>query len=367
MSKPPSTLLKPPARLAWLLRAPGAGDNQQLASLAQKVAQQQRWFDGIDSVPRVLADRCWPGASSRMPKVKQAVFQPPWPDLVLIAGGRSVIDARRIQQVSGGRSKLIALGRPWAPLDWFDLVVTTPQYQLPPADNIIELTLPLHVPESDPSEGRLTVPGAWQERPRPWTGVVLGGDSGSYRFDEGTADDLIRRLQAHHAAVGGSLIVVGSPRTPNGLMNRLTRSLPKNRIIHRWHPDDPDDPYPRLLQHADELLVTADSASMLSDAVRSGKPVSLLPLQPRLHSRLLKRWHSLNLPGRSIKQSLVKQGWWIPARDLERLHQRAFEQGQFRHSSERSAINASEASARSERLDQELSTVINRVRSWFDR
>ena len=313
-------------RTAWILKAPGAGDNHQLASLAGLIAEHHRWLGYIDPVTHVLRDRILPGTVSRIPENKRAVFTPPWPELVLIAGGRSVVDALRIRTASGGYSRIVCIGRPWAPLHWFDLVVTTPQYQLPSGPPVFPVSLPLNLPDTSQAEAIAPLE-AWHHLPRPWVGVLLGGDSGSYRFDQAAIDDVLTALNRIQQQTDGSLLIVGSPRTPALALDQLERKLSDPHLVHRWRPDEAPAPYPAVLKHADRLAVTADSASMLAEAVYSGKPVSLLPLKPRLRSRLLRSWSDLNLPGRTLKKRLIQAGYWIPARDLNLLHCQAHQHG----------------------------------------
>ena len=77
----------------------------------------------------------------------QRQFVPPWPDLVVAAGKRTVPITLWIKAASGGRTKLIQIGRPRAALAHFDLVISTPQYGLPKEPNVIELVLPFTSPE----------------------------------------------------------------------------------------------------------------------------------------------------------------------------------------------------------------------------
>ncbi len=66
----------------------------------------------------------------------------PWPDIVIGIGYRSAPVSRWIGQ-QAGRVINIRLGRPRTDLKPYDLVITTPQYGLPPAPNVRELPLPL--------------------------------------------------------------------------------------------------------------------------------------------------------------------------------------------------------------------------------
>lgn len=313
---------------AWVLAAPGTGDNAQLRTLVELVDADARWIEAVDPVSRVLRDRMTGFRARAVPGNKAAIYGPPWPDLVLIAGGRAVIDARRIRFASGGRSRIVCLGRPWAPLDWFDLVVTTPQYRLPAAENVICIDLPLNLPPGASSEAVAHWRGELDGLPRPLLGVLLGGDSGSYRFDAKSAAELARCINGVAVERGGSAVVVGSPRTPQKAIERLTRRLEIPARICRW-PREAINPYAPVLELADALLVTGDSASMLAEACHSGKPVAMFNLHERARSRLNRKLRAMTPALAPALAKLVARGYWVPARDMTDLHRRAAASGRL--------------------------------------
>jgi len=311
---------------AWVLAAPGAGDNRQLQTLVDVLEADARWIGQVDSVATVLRDRLMGFRAENLPRSKRERYAPPWPDLVLIAGGRSVIDARRIRRASGGKSRVVCLGRPWAPLAWFDLVITTPQYRLPAAGNVITLDLPLNLPPKVAEQALAYWRGEFAELPRPMLGVLLGGDSGSYRFDAVSAVRIANTVNALVARAGGSAVLVGSPRTPAAALETITRALDVPARVHAFKPEV-KNPFGPLLRLADALLVTRDSASMLAEACHAGKPVALIDLNERTRSRLNGRLRALT-PGLSrATQALTARGLWIPARDMRALHRRMGEAG----------------------------------------
>ena len=307
---------------AWVLAAPGAGDNGQLRTLVELLGADARWIDQVDPVFRVLRDRLTGFRAGGVPADKRATWAPPWPDLVLIAGGRAVIDARRIRNASGGKSRVVCLGRPWAPLDWFDLVVTTPQYRLPAAENVLTLDLPLNLPPRAPDEVLARWRGEFEDLPRPILGVLLGGDSGSYRFDAKCADALARNVNEILRQRGGSAVVVGSPRTPQEAIELLTQRLDIPACTYAWGPHAPN-PYASVLQLADALLVTGDSASMLAEACHTNKPVGMFELRERARSRLNRKLRAITSVLASSTARLTARGLWVPARDMTELHRRA--------------------------------------------
>jgi hypothetical protein len=218
-------------------------------------------------------------------------------------------------------------------LHWCDLVITTPQYQLPEHPRIVQNLLPLNRP--DPAQSAAAC-REWAPRfahlPRPRLGLLLGGDSGSYRFTVGAARELGRRLNARTRAAQGSLLITSSPRTPHDALEALLGELSVPSYCHRWHADDPGgNPILAILNLCDALVVTADSASMLAEACATGCPVSVFAPPSRPLAAMIERpWLPARLgPARTALQrlhrSLVIHGLWVPARNMTRLH-RALEQ-----------------------------------------
>lgn len=202
----------------------------------------------------------------------------PWPDLVLCAEARTSVIARAIKQKSGGRVKLICLGRPAGSPAEFDLVLTTAQYRLPKAANVVELALPLAV-DATPAAVSEDVSGI-VDLARPVTTVLVGGTALPERLDGEAAAVLARDLLAHAQKSGGTLLVVTSPRTGAAAGQALMRAIPPPHIVHLWREGE-DNPYRRFLASADAIVVTSDSVSMVADALATGKDVSVYRLPRR--------------------------------------------------------------------------------------
>jgi hypothetical protein len=195
---------------------------------------------------------------------------------VVTAGRRNEPIARWIRKQSGGRTRLVHLGRPWAALESWDLVVTTPQYRLPTRPNVLHNETPLHrvTPE------RLVEEAArWASQigtlPRPYIAVLAGGPSGPYPFDAPCGARLAREASALAARDGGSLLITTSARTPPATADALFAAVDVPAYGYRWTPDTDNNPYYGMLGLADALVVTADSISMMTEACATRKPVYL--------------------------------------------------------------------------------------------
>ena len=120
----------------WILTGSREGDNAQVRSLAQATGldfvEKNLSYNKAYKLPNMLkGDGLW----TLLPDARQ-LLQPPWPSVTISVGRRSVPAARWIKKQSGGKTQLVHIGRPRAPLDEFDLIVTTPQYRLPAGPNI---------------------------------------------------------------------------------------------------------------------------------------------------------------------------------------------------------------------------------------
>jgi len=274
---------KPPQ--VWLLLGHRAGDRAQLLALAEALGWpfeiKELQYTGRHYLPNFLQAV----TTLSLDPTSAAQFLAPWPDIVIDCGKRSVPIARWVKKQSGGRTRLIHLGRPWGRFDWFDLIVTTPQYRIPPRANVQINAVPMNrMAQSAIDEGT----GIWRDRfaalPRPWIGLIVGGRAPPYEFDAATARQLGEMASAAALKAGGSLLVTTSPRTGAAEGDDLVAAIGAPAFIHRWTAGGTDNPYAAILGLADQLIVTGESASMLAEACGTGRPVAIfdLPRRPGL-------------------------------------------------------------------------------------
>ncbi len=278
----------------WVLLGAKAGGNGQLLSLAEALGwryeAKRMVYNWQNRCPNVLLR----SSLTSLDRKRSSPLVAPWPDVVIAASRRSVPIARWIKKQSGGRARLVHLLHAQAPLDWFDLVITTPQYRLPRRPNVLHLTAALNRPSPD----RLAEAAErWQahlrDLPRPYTALLVGGNSSTYELDADTAARLGRESSVQVEAAGGSLLVSTSPRTPEGAADALLARIGCPAYCYRWRPNDPDNPYLAFLALADRFIVTVDSASQVVEACIMQKPVSVFGWPARSSRRVsgtLRRW-----------------------------------------------------------------------------
>ncbi|MEO6255985.1 MAG: ELM1/GtrOC1 family putative glycosyltransferase [Sphingomicrobium sp.] len=277
-----SHALSEPRPRIWALLGHRRGDNFQVLALAQGLGLPFETRSLRYNVVRRLDNRLLGRSLVSVLPSSARWLQPPWPDLVIAIGQRSVPVARFIRHASRGKTKLVQLGNPRMNPNIFDLVITLPQYAIGKSDRVVQLPFAMgspHAPEP-PTEVESEILDAL---PRPHRLMVLGGPNKHWQIPPEIAVSAARTLVERCDREGGTVIAIGSPRTPPAVAHAVEQALDGTR--HRFVGGSVPR-YVSLLEDADEIHVTADSVSMLSEAVFTGKPVGMIPIPATPRGRL---------------------------------------------------------------------------------
>ncbi len=287
----------------WVIPGNRPGDDAQVYALAEELGL------AFETRKLVFNSAFWLGGRfmgatplSVSRNLRQRTLRPPWPDLIICVGRRSVPIARWIREQSSGRTKLVLIGHPRISPDHFDLVFTTRQYRTPAGRSMRLQPLAMsryRQPPKATEEER----GWLDSLPRPHMLLMLGGKTRHWclrpDYIAGIAASLASR--AHRA--GGSLIVAHSARTSEDLLDSIEQRLENSRC--EWRVVRSEFPrFPVLLEDADLLFPTADSVSMISESAITHRPVGIVPVEMN--------WVGRIALGRAVDES-------SPKRDLRRF------------------------------------------------
>lgn len=297
---PTAPLSKAEPRI-WAFLSDHAGDNAQALALAEEL--------GLPFQTKTLR-YTWrkrlPRNNARISllsidKASHQLLKPPWPELIIMVGPRSQPVGRYVKRLSGGRTKLVLIGRPRARADAFDLIFDTRQYLLPNASNVrlLPLTMSRRRDPVRPTDEEQ----AWlNSLPRPHLLLMIGGPIRYWDVSPDHVAGVLSEVLERAQKLGGSLIVTGSPRTPPAVLERVSEELagvPNARLARG------NTRFQTLMDDADELFPTGDSVSMISESVITGKPVGIVPVRQTLWGRFVL--------GPETRMT------WIPVRDLRRF------------------------------------------------
>ncbi len=221
---------------------------------------------------------------------------PPWPDVIVACGSKSIAPTLRIRRKSKGTTRAIYVQNPTIDPRRFDLVVA-PLHDRLSGPNVLTVRGAVNrITPERLEEAARDFAGRFDHLPRPRVAVIVGGNNAVYEMSE----EIVRRLADDLAALcrrdGAGLMVTTSRRTgPHA--EKLLRDRLRDLPAYFWDGREPN-PYFAFLALADAVIVTSDSVNMVSESLVTGKPVHVVPLDggspkfQRFHDDLLQHGYT---------------------------------------------------------------------------
>lgn len=253
---------------ALLIHDGAAGNRRQVLALAQAL--------GVDGRERVLATR-WPwswAAPRALPGVASA-FGPGFADALAappplaIGCGRQAALATRVLRARG--SRVVQILAPRLPTRHWDVVVA-PHHDRLAGPNVVSLHGSLNPVGPDwIADARAAAP-ARRDAPGPRIAFFVGAPTAASDWDRQALESAIDVLAAVRRREGGTLWVATSRRTPRSMARRLAARLAGIATVWTGDADGPN-PFDGWLAWADRLVVTPDSANLVSEAAATPTPM----------------------------------------------------------------------------------------------
>lgn len=253
----------------WILTEGIAGTENQCRGVCELL--------GIEpEIKRVTLRQPWKSLSPYIGFECALSFSPtlhaPWPDLLIASGRKSVAAARYIKRQSGGKTFTVQIQDPRVSPKQFDLVAV-PKHDPLRGDNVIVTTAtPNRVTSDILDQAKKDFP-QFEELKQSRVAVLIGGNSKAYRMTE----KIMRNLCHDLKSLDASLMITASRRTGEENLKILQDEMQGRPDTYIWDGTG-ENPYFGLLAWADTIMVSADSASMLSEASTTGKPVYIVDM-----------------------------------------------------------------------------------------
>ncbi len=198
--------------------------------------------------------------------------------LIIAAGGTAASVAAALKRRD--HRPVVQVQNPRLPLERFDLVVVNRHDEITGPNVIVTRTALHRATAPRLAQARLD----WSDRlraiaeGRPLVAVLLGGSNGRLRFDRPVAEILAAQLAAMAGRDAVAVAVTPSRRTDPDVAATFRQAIePRGGVGD----GEGDNPYFGLLAAADAIVVTADSISMVSEAVATAAPVLVADLPGR--------------------------------------------------------------------------------------
>lgn len=274
--------MSPRARLVWCVSDGRAGIERQTIALANALSElmptQMRVVHLAPSGPQTwLPPQFWPTPLAALSYEQRGELAPPWPDIWIANGRRSIPYSLRAKAWSGGKTLVVQLQDPRIDVSRFDIVVP-PRHDGVVGANVVEtLGAPVWFTKTQIEAAKAAFPCLLAISTRKVL-VILGGTSKRHRFSLERARTIIADLTAI-AAGGAHLLITASRRTPHNVV-ALFRDFAATGQTSFFADEQVDGPNPYLawLAYANCALVTEDSTNMMTDAAFFGLPIHLVKL-----------------------------------------------------------------------------------------
>jgi mitochondrial fission protein ELM1 len=311
----------------WLLLDDRPGHATQVTGLARRMKWPfvafQLEFNFMNRLPNPLLG----GSLMSLSGHGRAKLKPPFPDLVIGMGRRIVPVARWIKRQSGGRSRIVLLGRKAMgnPAD-IDLLVSCVHFGQVPRDGLFQLVVPpTQVDAESLAAARLARPDPMAALRKPHVVLLVGGPTAQHRFDARSAGRMAEQIAKATYDLGGDLAIVTSRRTPVDAVDAMRAAAPSAHI-HVWKMASNDNPYLSYLANADFLVITGESESMIAEGSATGCPLTIYPLEAKppglknSFARVLRRMAEGKGTMAWLCHKILLAGWIAPVRDLNLMH-----------------------------------------------
>lgn len=204
-------------------------------------------------------------------------LRPPWPDLLISSGSTTIPYALAIKKANHGKTALIHVQKPTIACRYFDVVVA-PEHDRARGDNVIEVFGATH--DVTHETLNLAVKRFKQQYPlyqAPFLSIFIGGSSKKYDFTPQNAALLTNQILDIAKSYPGTLLISGSRRTGHENLTYMAQRFKHYPNIYLYQ-NVGTNPFHAMLGLAENIMITDDSVSMISEACFCGKPVYLLRL-----------------------------------------------------------------------------------------
>ena len=279
-------------KVVWVLADEHSGNVSQCIGVAEALdlgyEVKRIFYNGWARLPnRILGSNIW-----HVVRDSAQGIRPPWPDVVIACGRRTVSVARHIKQASVHPVFLVQLMWPGKPTRGIDLISTPLHDEIVMKKHVVRtLGAPHNITKKILAEAAVSWEGYFDNLSRPRIAVLVGGDTRRTKFTPSMARDLGFTSSALARALGGSLMVSTSRRTSALALRVLTDNLEGEMKMFNWNDGHSRNPYLGYLACSDAVVVTGDSMSMCTESCSTGRPVFIYSpsgLATKKHERLHK-------------------------------------------------------------------------------
>ena len=211
-------------------------------------------------------------------------------DVIISCGRKSVIPSIHLKKTSNKKVFNIHIQDPKVDLTHFDFIVA-PEHDAIEGSNVITTKGAIHyLTENEISENKDYLNSFIKKDERKiWT-LIMGGPTKYYDYSTKNMKHIFTALYKLLKKHDFQLVVIPSMRTPINTIHYAKEFFGENHTIIM---DVDKKAYLSALAIAENIVVTCDSSSMISEAALTGKPIYIASILPKKNDKRFQRFRNL--------------------------------------------------------------------------
>ena len=211
-------------------------------------------------------------------------------DIIISCGRKSVIPSIYLKNSSNKKIFNIHIQDPKVDLKHFDFIVA-PEHDAMKGQNVISTRGAIHyLTENEINENKDYLNSFIKKDERKiWT-LIMGGPTKYYDYSPKNINNIFKKINELSKIHNFQLVVIPSMRTPINITHYAKEYFGEDHTVIM---DVDKKAYLSALAIAQNIIVTCDSSSMISEAALTGKPIYIASILPKKKDKRFQRFRNL--------------------------------------------------------------------------
>ena len=211
-------------------------------------------------------------------------------DVIISCGRKSVIPSIHLKNNSNKKVFNIHIQDPKVDLKHFDFIVA-PEHDSIKGQNVISTKGAIHyLTENEINENKYYLNSFIKKDKRIiWT-LIMGGPTKYYDYSTKNIKEIFTTLSKLSKEHNFQLVIIPSMRTPTNIIQYANDYFGDDHTVIM---DVDKKAYLSALAIAQNIIVTCDSSSMISEAALTGKPIYVASILPKKNDKRFQKFRNL--------------------------------------------------------------------------
>ena len=211
-------------------------------------------------------------------------------DVIISCGRKSVIPSIHLKNNSNKKVLNIHIQDPKVDLKHFDFIVA-PEHDSIKGQNVISTKGAIHyLTENEINENKDYLNSFIKKDERIiWT-LIMGGPTKYYDYSTKNINEIFKTLSELSKKHNFQLVIIPSMRTPTNIIQYANDYFGDDHTVIM---DVDKKAYLSALAIAQNIIVTCDSSSMISEAALTGKPIYVASILPKKNDKRFQKFRNL--------------------------------------------------------------------------